>query len=281
MPSNPHEALIQMFRHRPTLAPELLTASFGVDVPSYDRIQLGSGELTPIEHRADAVVELRSGDTVALAVIVEVQLGYDHRKRFSWPVYLTTVRSRLRCPTVVLVICTNGRTARWCATPVQLGPGNTFAANVLGPQQVPVLTDPNLATANPELAVLSALAHGGDPDHSDVLKVLPPALVTVDDQHSKLYYDLVLKALPNAARRYLEELMTTAYEYQSDFARKYVAEGQATGVLTILSLRGIDVPANALLRITTCTDLDQLTTWLQRAATADTLDDVFRATDEQ
>jgi hypothetical protein len=149
------------------------------------------------------------------------------------------------------------------------------------------MTDPYRAAHNPELAVLSAMAHGGRSDQDKVLHTVPAALLSVDDQHAKLYYDLVLAALPTAARCHLEELMTTAYEYQSDFARKYVAEGEAAGraageaageataLLTVLAARGIDVPADASTRITGCTDLDQLTIWLRRAATADSIQDVL------
>ena len=236
-----------MFRHRPTLAAELLSTSFGLTVPQHDRVHIGSGETTPIEHRADAVVELRSGDRPVLAIVVEVQLKSDPDKRYSWPVYLTMVRARLRCPTVLLVVSPRAATARWCATPVELGPGNRFVASVLGPDQIPALTDPEVAVRNPELAVLSAIAHGGRKDGVGVLEALPPALVSVDEDHWTMYYDLVLTVLPVAARRHLEELMTTTYQYQSDFARKYFAEGEAQGevraLLLVLAARGIDVPA--------------------------------------
>jgi hypothetical protein len=288
-----------MFRHRPELAAELLTVAFGLSLPSYDHARLGSGELTPIEHRADTVVELRTGKTPVLAVVVEVQLSRDPAKRFSWPVYQAVVRARLRCPTALLVICPDAATAAWCASTIQLGPTNTFTPIVLGPRQIPRMTDPYGAADNPELAVLSAMAHGGRADQDKVLHTVPAALLSVDDQHAKLYYDLVLAALPAAARRHLEELMTTAYQYQSDFARKYVAEGEAVGraegeavgraqgeavgraqgevtaLLTVLAARGIDVPGDDHARITGCTDLDQLTTWLRRAATADSIHDVL------
>ena len=273
-----------MFRHRPVLAAELLTVAFGVSLPAYEQARLGSGELTPIEHRADTVVELRTGEDPVLAVVVEIQLSRDPAKRFSWPVYLATVRARLRCPTALLVICPDAATAAWCAKTVHLGPGNTFTPTVLGPRQIPLMTDPDHAAHNPEMAVLSAMAHGGSADQDKVLHTLPAALVAVDDQHAKLYYDLVLAALPTAARRHLEELMSTTYQYQSDFARKYVAEGEATGraegeataLLTVLAARGIHVPGDARTRITECTDLDQLTTWVCRAATADSIHDVLR-----
>jgi hypothetical protein len=99
----------------------------------------------------------------------------------------------------------------------------------------------------------------------------------------------VHKALPKAALKHLEELMAIAgYEYQSDFARTYVAEGRAEGraegiaargaadVLLVLQARKVDVSDDARARITRCTDPDQLAIWLQRAARADSIEDVLR-----
>jgi hypothetical protein len=87
-------------------------------------------------------------------------------------------------------------------------------------------------------------------------------------------------ALPAAARRTLEDMMTSrTYEYQSDFVRRYVfqgrAEGEAVAVLTILETRGVPVPDDARSRITGCTDLDELNAWVRRAVTATTVDDLF------
>jgi hypothetical protein len=81
-----------------------------------------------------------------------------------------------------------------------------------------------------------------------------------------------------AAREHLEELLASrTYEHQSDFVRRYVFQGRAEGevvgevtaLLTVLAARGPDVRA----RITACTDTD--TTWIGRAVTADTIEDVF------
>jgi len=41
-------------------------------------------------------------------------------------------------------------------------PGWAFVPVVLGPDSVPVVTEPDRARQDPELAVLSALAHGGE-----------------------------------------------------------------------------------------------------------------------
>jgi hypothetical protein len=66
------------------------------------------------------------------------------------------------------------------------------------------------------------------------------------------------------------------YEYQSDFVRRYVfhgrAEAKAGAVLAILDIRGISVTDEARARITGCTDLDQLDTWVRRAVTTDSVD---------
>jgi hypothetical protein len=68
-------------------------------------------------------------------------------------------------------------------------------------------------------------------------------------------------------------------EYQSDLVRKFVGqgrvEGSAAAVLTVLDARRIEVPADARARITSCKDLDQLDSWLRRAATANSIDELF------
>src|SRR5690606_4865959 len=220
MPSSLHEALVHMFRHRPELAAELLTEAFGLSLPEYGGAALGSGDLSPVEFRADAVVVLSADNRPVLAVVVEAQLRRDTRKRWSWPVYLTTLRARLRCPAVLLVVCPDARTAAWCASPIELSRGATMTPLVLGPREVPVVTDPARAGRCPELAVLSAMAHGLHPEREKIFVAMLEALRSVDAAHATRYHDLVFAALPAVARHHLEKLMTTTYEYQSDFVRK-------------------------------------------------------------
>jgi predicted transposase YdaD len=75
-------------------------------------------------------------------------------------------------------------------------------------------------------------------------------------------------------------MVTKNYEYQSDFAKRFLAQGRVEGrlegeakgraraVLTVLAARGLAVPAKARTRILKCTDVAKLDTWLTRAATA-------------
>jgi predicted transglutaminase-like cysteine proteinase len=75
--------------------------------------------------------------------------------------------------------------------------------------------------------------------------------------------------------------MTTAVgDYRSELLRELAAEheqrGEGHAVLTVLDARGIAVPPAVRERILACTDLAQLDTWLRRATTASTADEVVR-----
>ena len=205
------------------------------------------------------------------------QLRPDPVKRWTWPVYVATLRARLRCPAVLLVVCVDAATARWCAEPIALGnPESALRPLVLGPDQVPLVTDPDQAARSPELGVLSAMAHGAD--RNEALNALPAALASLEIDRARLHLDIVLTALPAAAQRRMEELMATGtYEYQSDFARRYYGEGRTEAVLEVLGARGIPVTEADRVRIVGCTDLDQIAVWLRRVATAESVDELFTA----
>ncbi len=81
----------------------------------------------------------------------------------------------------------------------------------------------------------------------------------------------MLDSLNEATRRTLETRMK-GYEYRSDFAKKYLAQGVATArahdVLTVLRVRGIAVPEAARERILAETDPVRLERWHERAILA-------------
>ena len=116
--------------------------------------------------------------------------------------------------------------------PIELGGGNQFVPLVLGPSGVPEVTDAARAAADPELAVLSAMAHGRDADARKALRIAVAAMtasVGLDAERSTLYFDLVAASLSEAARKALQSMDPAKYEYQSEFARRYVAQGKAEG----------------------------------------------------
>jgi hypothetical protein len=293
MASLKHEAIVRLFRNRPELAPELLHV-LQVPLPAYTQTRIESAELTdiePAEYRADTVVLLGDGkpdSKPVLGIIVEVQLSRKERKRFTWPAYMTLLRARFECPVCVLVFTATERMARWCRRPIELGPGNVFTPLVVAPAMVPVIGDETAARRAPELAVLSCIAHGQDPDAEAVARSAYATLLAVadllSDDRQLLYHDLISTALPEAARVALEKLMASGnFDFQSDFARKYLtrgreegeAAGQAKALLAVLESRGMRISQKARTRILACTDIEQIDAWLRKAASVASVDELF------
>ena len=278
MPSMAHEILVDLFKNRPSLAAEILVEVLGVSLPPYTEARLASTDLTeiqPAEYRADVVVTLLDGGTPFRMIIVEVQLSVDPRKRLSWPAYVTVSRAIHGCPTDLLVIAPDPGVAEWCAEPIAIGvPGFILRPPVLPRSAVPVVTELEEAVRRPELGVLSAMAHGETEQGAAIAAAVLPAVLKLDDDRVRLYYDLVYNSLNEAARREME--MIKGYEYQSDFAKKYVAEGRAEGraeeaarnLLSVLRVRGIAVPDAVRERILSEKDPERLERWLDKAVVA-------------
>ena len=271
MPSMAHDVLVDLFKNRPSLAAEILVEVLGIGLPSYTEARLASIDLTevqPAEYRADVVVLLLDGDAPVWVLILEVQLGVDPRKRFTWPAYTMGSRADHGCPVGLLVVAPDPDVAAWCAEPIETGiPGFVLRPPVLGREAVPVVT-----ARRPELAVLSAMAHGEGEQGTAIAAAVLPAIRGLDDE----------RAL---------EAMMKGYEFQSDFAKKYVALGRDQGrdqgrlegraeeaaraVLTALRVRGIPVSEVARERILAQKDPERLERWLERAIVAASIADVI------
>jgi len=292
VPSHLHEALLLLFRNRPALAPVLLQDALHVELPPYTEARIDSAELNevqPAEYRADLVVLLSSGVPV-LGIVIEAQLAPDERKRFAWPVYAANLRARLEVPVCLLVVTADNATARWAARPIDLGAGNRFVPLVLGPSGVPEITDEVAARADPELAVLSAMAHGRDRDAAkaaQIALVAQLASLGLDEDRSRLYFDLVLASLSEAAERELKTMDPAKYEFQSDFAKRYIAlgrdEGRAEGeiegelkgrsalVLRLLTRRFGALPPDVVARVAAAS-IDELNAIGERLLAATSLE---------
>ncbi|HYI03184.1 hypothetical protein [Hyalangium sp.] len=293
MASMLHEGLLALFRNRPTLAPELIQDALGLGLPAWSEARVESAEFTqvvPTEYRADLVVLLLEGKPI-FAIVVEVQLSRDEDKRKTWPLYLTSLRSRVGCPTALLVVAPDKAVARWCAQPIELGhPGFVLQPLVVGPDAIPVIVDEQVAGRDPELAVLSAMAHGHEEVGLAIVQAIMSTAKGLEEDRSKLYVDLAVSTLSEAARRFLEALMKSGrYEYQTDFVRRWVAEGREKGLqeglqegeraslFEVLDARGLEVDEAARGRIMACTDLTQLKLWLRKAATAHSTQELFES----
>jgi hypothetical protein len=285
VPSMDHEALVDLFRNRPAMAAEVLREVFGRPLPAFKEARIESTalpEIIPADRRADLVVVLLDEERRPLvAIVVEVQLHRDKDKPFVWPVYITQTRAQHRCPTWLLVVTIEPEMVRWCSRTIEVGQFD-MTPWVLGPEGVPVVTDADLAREAPELVVLSAMAHGQGEAAEAIAVAYYAAAAGLDEDRRAFYTDQVLSSLHEAARRKLEEMMRSGYEFKSEFARTYVAKGavetKARDVLAVLETRGLDVPADLRERVLASTDLAELDQWLRRAVVVSDARDLFATT---
>ncbi len=228
MPSQEHEAILELFRNRPTLAPEMLEEVFKETLPLYQDVRIESenlSEIVPRELRADLIVQLLD-DKPVLAIILEAQLEWDPDKEYVWPTYVCGGRMRYRCPACLLVVVPDPALAKRLARPIRLGPGASWITpHVLGPKGIPVITDVEEAKERPELAVLSVMAHADSDVAVPVALAALKAIAGLDTAKQDVYNDLVLAAVNDVARLVLEAKMALPnYEFRSEsFKRKWQA----------------------------------------------------------
>jgi hypothetical protein len=288
MPSYLHELLVVLFRNRSGAAADLLS-KLDVQLPEYDEVRAESSDLSdvqPAEYRADLVLFLVRGSRKVLGVIVEVQLACNGTERYAWPAYIANLRARHRCPVCLLVVTIENVVADWAAKSIELGPGTRCNPWVVGPSNTPAVTELQDAQENVELAVLSAIEYGQNADIPLAARIASAAIVAsadIDAEHSRLYLDLILIALPQNVREALEANMNSlGYEYQSDFARRYFGQGKAEGkvegrveiILKQLALRFGLLTEAVQARVRSAQDA-QLDAVAERVLTAQTLEEAL------
>ncbi|MFV2197592.1 hypothetical protein [Nocardiopsis sp. LOL_012] len=284
-----HQIYAELFSDSPDMAIEFLRER-GVRVPDYDRSEITScdlGHVDPVERRSDVAIMLRGegpcgGHDDLMGVLVEVQRDTSERKRYTWPEYLTCLRSRHECPVSLLVVCPRQSVADWYTEPIRLGhPGFTLSPLVVGPKDIPVVTDPATVADSPTLGVLSAAAHGAR--KADVLEALHTGLDTIDPERAAKYigYSLHLLADTDGQKALEKLMMADTFEYTSEWTQSLRTEGRTEGkaeaLLIVLAGHGIEVTDTDRERITGCHDLDVLDTWLHRAATVSSTNELFEA----
>ncbi|MEU6815623.1 hypothetical protein [Streptomyces sp. NPDC046860] len=277
--------------HCPTCATrhQLLPAPVEVTVLPTDRT-----ETSPVERRVDTLLRLGTAEHGAFLLAVEAQGRKDQAKPPSWAYYTAYLWTKYRLPTALLVVCQDRATAEWAGRPTASGPPQlptlTLTPLVVGPHNMPVITDPAEARADLALAALSAITHAGDPDIGAILKALSTALVGVPEDASGPIVEVVAQGMGNRpAQQLWRNLVAVDLSfYKSSIAEEIRdegrdegraegrAEGQAHAILLVLEQRGVDVPDEVRRHITGCTDPAVLNTWLARALTATSATEVIR-----
>jgi hypothetical protein len=298
-----HEALHRIFQQDPALFARTVRRVLGIDLAEPRQVTVLNVDLTetrPVERRPDSVLLaelLVEGPEYRYIVIIESQTDPEETRRSRWPYYIAYLHDKYGCPVILLVVCSKAATARWAREPIKIGlRGLTcmiVCPVVLGPDNVPAITDLAEASTDVCFTVFSALTHSRSQQAGGILEVLAAALDTVDASTAASLAEFTEAGLGQTAGQQIwRALMTTeAYPYVSQLRSQGREEGRQEGrhegrqegraesraedIVRILDRRGVSVPQESRDQILSCTDIATLDSWLDRALTAAAVSDLF------
>ncbi|MFE3442271.1 hypothetical protein ACFXNW_04490 [Nocardia sp. NPDC059180] len=287
MVSSKHEAMHRLFRHDPGAFASAFRA-IGLTFPdpiAVEQVCVDLTETAPLERRADSILRITTA-TDKFLVIVEAQGKVDSSRPGAWTYYLAFVQEKHRVPAILVVLCSDRNTAAWADAGFTIGhhlaPNLTLKPLVLGPANVPAVSDPDIAAANLPLTALSAITHATEPDIGAILDAAAAAVREHGDQDDvQLFIELIDRGLTNtpAAGQWRKLMAIELSFFRGDTAQQLRDEGReeglATSVLRVLRRRGVVLSTAQELSISSCHDLARLGEWLERAAVADSAEDVF------
>lgn len=284
MTSSPHHAMVRVFQHDPDLfgrmAPRL-----GIAVPAIAEttplLSAADGS-SPVACRWNTQLHLKTAGQEDLQLLIEAQDRRDPHRPVHWAHHVAYMWSRRRLPTCLLILCADAETARWAEQPVSSGPAQppalTLHPFVAGPHNLPLVTDPDEARADPALAALSAMMHPADPAVGTALKALSAALRDLPEVLAHPLTDLTDKALGlHPARHAWRELMLPIVR-EKEYGRaraEGLADSAREGLLLVLGTRGFHLGEDMRRRVAGCHDPGILRRWLLRAVTAQRAEEVF------
>jgi hypothetical protein len=302
MPSVPHEAMTELLRNNPKLGLALIYYMF--PIPRGVRARMGDSNLSTVvpllkELRGDAVVvlETETGDWKRV-VVIEPQMRPPRRwKRRSLAAYVAVAGAIYDCDSTLLMICYDASTAEECRKTIYTGhPRFEITPFVIFGHRTPDPFDPLLSFARAELVVLACFTKALNLEDPDVMHTVLECISSLDERRKSAYIYFVMVAAPEAARQALEAKMAID-PYDDPFIRSWVSRGESVGeargvaqgagrmLLHILGTRRL-VTSEVMRRladelILSCTDLQLLELWADRALTAVSVEEVFAGLPEQ
>jgi len=285
MVTSAHEGMHRIFQERP----EILTPVFGVlgiELPEKAAVYAVATDAKPMARHIDTVLRVGPPDGDDFLLAVEAQERRDTKKESSWPHYVAYLQAKYSLPVLLLVVCRDRATTKWAAGPFDCGTRGWTAQRtyplVVGPDNLPVITDERTAAEKPAMAAFSALTHANSPDVDAILDSLGRALAGMDPDASSYFYqflDSALGATPAGDKWRNIVTFVNYFPGRGTLLEKTFlegeAKGEARGILRVLEVRGLPISDIVRERITACTDLDRLNDWLDRAGTVAHAEDLF------
>ncbi|MBV2356019.1 hypothetical protein KUM39_16835 [Streptomyces sp. J2-1] len=276
--------------------PEILTPVFGalgIELPEKTATYAVTSDVTetrPLVRHVDTVLRIEPSDGDGFLLAVEAQERRDPKKAASWAYYVAHLQSKYGLPVLLLVVCRDRATAKWATGPFDCGARGWTAQRttplVVGPDNLPPITDPRTAAEKPAMTAFSALAHANSPAGDAILDALGRALVHLGPDAARYFgqfMDTALGQTPAGEKwrdivgfvNYFPGRGTVIERAYLDGVAEGEAKGEAKGVLAVLGVRGVVVSEAARARITECNDIARMNRWLALAATVERAEDLF------
>jgi len=289
MVTSTHEASHRIFQEHP----EVLTPVFealGLPPPRKAVISAltpDATEIRPLERRVDSVLKVEPSEGDGFLVAIEAQTKRAPDKGINWAYYVAYLHAKFGLPVLLVTVCRNPATATWAAGPFncRVGTWTTQITQpfVLGPGNTPLITDESVVARQSAIAAFSAMVHSESKKITAILDTLARGMRFFDKGTAMYWCELVEVGLGETPAREtwrgLQKLVATYFPgHGTLFEETYLAgktEDRASLVLRALEKRGIPVSQDIHDRITSCTDLDTLTLWFDRALTATTAEELF------
>ena len=132
----------------------------------------------------DSVLKVQPSEQEVFLLAIEVQAEKDADKAPGWARHVAHLHVSYRLPVLLLVLCPNRPTATWAVGPFESRIGNWTSQAlhplVLGPDDLPEITDESSVFHQPALATLAAIVHSESEKITDTLEVLARGIRSLD-----------------------------------------------------------------------------------------------------
>ncbi|MFD3591444.1 hypothetical protein ACFWU5_01860 [Nocardia sp. NPDC058640] len=263
------------------------------DPIAVEQISVDLTTTAPVERRADTILRVTTAEDEFL-LIVEAQSCRDLTRIAAWSYYVTFLHNKYELPVVLVVVCHDKETAAWASKPLTLTYRGwttfTLQPMVLGPHNVPAITDPAEVLADLPLAALSAITHAREPEINAILEAIIVAFRRRgSDDETEFYAELIEQGISHtdAAQLWRDKMDMDLAFFRSESAQRLRAQGREQGraevrveeaahaVVTVLTGRGIELSVAQRTVLAETVDVDQLHAWLLQAVTATCAGELF------
>lgn len=225
-----HDLIPELIAARPASILDLVRDAIGVELVPREAVaevaMLPSHvpQLVPPELACDAAIEIVLVGGERQAVVLEIQLDTAAEKALVWPLYWAAMRRAIDGGVTTLVVITlDERVERWATGVLAQVIPAAGRWHVIGPSNARRITDPGIARADPQAAVLSALIHAGRPGDVAFVPAIAAVLSTMDRARGTLAEELMFKRLTETAWNALEAQMDLDnYQWTAPHIVRYV-----------------------------------------------------------